>query len=128
MPAVRRGLLVVVSGMACAFFLVAAVRRYLPRIPYFKHMILTTSVGGSDAAMAGSLSNIDPLGLSLAVGSSGIALTDLKPGGSVQFKDAAGGTHVVAVISDKGYVARGTAVVVREAAGNRIVVRPADIV
>jgi hypothetical protein len=60
-----------------------------------------------------------------AVGASGTAVTDLRPGGSAQFLDPAGGAHTVAVVSDAGYIARGTPIIVREAAGNRITVHPA---
>jgi len=74
----------------------------------------------------GSLTNIDPMSLGPAVGSRGKAVTELKPGGSAEFIDAAGGSHIVAVVSDAGFVDRGTPLVVREAAGNRVVVRPAE--
>jgi len=76
--------------------------------------------------MVGSLTNIDPMTLGPAVGSKCKAVTDLKPGGSAEFVDAAGGSHIVAVVSDAGFVTRGTALVVRDASGNRVVVRPAE--
>ena len=76
--------------------------------------------------MVGSLTNIDPMSLGPAIGSRGKAVTDLRPGGSAEFVDAAGGSHIVAVVSDAGFVIRGTPLVVREAAGNRVVVRPAE--
>jgi hypothetical protein len=50
-------------------------------------------------------------------------VTDLKPGGAAEFHDAAGNVHSVAVVSDSGFVSRGSALVVREVGGNRIVVR-----
>ena len=50
-----------------------------------------------------------------AVGSRGKAVTELKPGGSAEFLDAAGGSHIVAVVSDAGFVDRGTPLIVREA-------------
>jgi len=122
----QQGLLVTLCAIVASFLLCMWLRRYLPKLPYFKGLILTTSVGSTPSAMVGSLTNIDPMDLGPAVGSHGKAVTDLKPGGSAEFVDAAGGSHVVAVVSDAGFVTRGTALVVREAAGNRVVVRPAE--
>src|SRR6267142_1327299 len=122
----QEGLAVTLAGLACSILLCMWLRRYLPRLPYFKGLILNTSVGSTASAMVGSLTNIDPMSVGPAVGSRGKAATDLKPGGSAEFVDAAGGSHIVAVVSDAGFVTRGTALVVREAAGNRIVVRPAE--
>ena len=122
----REGLAVTLAGVVCSILLCVWLRRYLPRLPYFKGLILTTSVGSTSSAMVGSLTNIDPMTLAPAIGSKGKAVTDLKPGGSAEFVDAAGGSHIVAVISDAGYVTSGTPLIVREAAGNRVVVRPAE--
>jgi membrane-bound serine protease (ClpP class) len=122
----QEGLAVTFAGVVCSILLCVWLRRYLPRLPYFKGLILTTSVGSTSSAMVGSLTNIDPMSLGPAVGSKAKAVTDLKPGGSAEFIDAAGGSHVVAVVSDAGFVTRGTPLVVREAAGNRVVVRPVE--
>ncbi|HEV8605837.1 MAG TPA: hypothetical protein VGQ99_10750 [Tepidisphaeraceae bacterium] len=122
----QQGLAVTLSGLVCSLLLCMWLRRYLPKLPYFKGLILNTTVGSTSAAMVGSLTNIDPLDLAPAIGSRCKAATDLKPGGSAEFIDAAGGSHIVAVISDAGFVTRGTPLVVREAAGNRVVVRPAE--
>ena len=122
----EQGLAVTLGGLLCSVLLCIWLRRYLPRLPYFKGLILNTSVGSTASAMVGSLTNIDPMSLGPAVGSKGKAVTDLHPGGSAEFIDPAGGSHIVAVISDAGFVTRGTALVVREAAGNRVVVRPAE--
>ena len=121
----QNGLAVVVGGLVASLLLCWWLRHYLPRLPYFNRLILTTTVG-SESGMVGSLTNIDPSELAPAVGVTGTAMTDLCPGGSAQFRDAAGGTHVVSVVCDSGFVTRGTPLVVREVAGNRIVVRPAD--
>jgi membrane-bound serine protease (ClpP class) len=121
----REGLAVTLAGLVCSVLLCMWLRRYLPKLPYFKGLILNTSVGSTAGAMVGSLTNIDPLTLGPAKGSRGKAVTDLKPGGSAEFVDAAGGSHIVAVVSDAGFVTSGTSLVVREAAGNRVVVRPA---
>jgi len=121
----QKGLLVTVGGMGCALLLSLWLRRYLPKLPYFNRLILNTSVGGSESAMVGSLTNIDPAETGLAINSIGKAVTDLRPGGSAEFVDPAGVSHVVSVVSDSGFVATGARIVVREVAGNRIVVRPA---
>jgi len=122
----QQGLLVTLCGIVASFLLCMWLRRYLPKLPYLKGLILSTSVGSGPSAMVGSLTNIDPMSLGPAVGSRGKAVTELKPGGSAEFIDAAGGSHIVAVVSDAGFVDRGTPLVVREAAGNRVVVRPAE--
>lgn len=124
--AIQQGLLVIVSGMFCSLLLSTWLRRYLPRLPYFKNLILTTTVGSSESAMVGSLSNIDPLNTVPAIGSTGRAATDLLPGGSAEFRDLSGASHTIAVISDAGFIPRGARVIVREAAGNRVVVHPAE--
>ena len=120
--ALRNGLLVMIGGMLGAVLLSAWIRKYLPKLPYFRRMVLTTSVGSSATAMAGSLTNIDPMDLHPAVGATGKAVTDLKPGGTVEFKDSGGNVHAIGVISDGHYVPRGSTVVVLEVAGNNIVV------
>jgi membrane-bound serine protease (ClpP class) len=121
----QEALLTVVAGLAGSLLLFWWLRRYLPRLPYANRLILTTVVGGSDAAMVGSLTNIDPMSTGPAVGAVGKALTDLRPGGSARFVDSAGGEHVVSVVSDSGFIAEQTPIVVREVAGSHIVVRAA---
>jgi len=122
----EQGLAVTLAAMVCSLLLCMWLRQYLPKLPYFKGLILNTTVGSTAAAMVGSLTNIDPMSVGPAIGSRAKAVTDLRPGGSAEFVDAAGGSHIVAVVSDAGFVTRGTPLVVREAAGNRIVVRPAE--
>jgi membrane-bound serine protease (ClpP class) len=121
----QQGLLVVVTGLFSSLLLSWWLSRYLPRLPYLNKLILTTTVG-SESGMVGSLTNIDPNELAPAIGATGLAVTDLRPGGSAQFTDAAGGRHIVSVVCDCGYVTRGTLLIVREVAGNHIVVRPAE--
>jgi membrane-bound serine protease (ClpP class) len=121
--ALENGLLVVVVGLFASFMLSWWLRQYLPKMPYFNRLILTTVVG-SESGMVGSLTNIDPSEQSPAVGAIGLAMTDLCPGGLAQFRDPAGGTHVVSVVSDSGFVPRGAPLTVYHVEGNRIVVRP----
>ena len=56
------------------------------------------------------------------VGTVGLIVSDLKPGGVVQFPYGSG-TRNAPVVCVSGYELAGTKVVVQEARGNRIVVR-----
>ena len=123
--ALRNGLLVLVAALSASLMLAIWLRRYLPRLPYFNSLILNTSVGTTESARAGSLTNIEPNDEVPAVGAGGEAVSDLRPGGTARFLDPAGQSHVISVVSDTGFVVRGTPVVVREVNGNRIVVRAA---
>jgi membrane-bound ClpP family serine protease len=59
------------------------------------------------------------------VGAGGKTVTELKPGGSAEFRDSTiNDTRVISVVTDSGFVPAGTAVVVTESRGNRVVVRP----
>ena len=53
------------------------------------------------------------------LGQTGQALTTLRPAGRVKFGD-----RVVDVVSEGGYIERGSAVQVLKVAGNRVVVHP----
>jgi membrane-bound serine protease (ClpP class) len=115
--ALERGLMVVASGMACSLFLWFWMNRYLPQIPYFRRIILTNVSGGPPLVGASSLA-VWP-----AVGSVGMAVSELKPGGSAEFYDQSiAGRRIASVVSGSGFVPPGSKVVVREVAGNRVVV------
>ena len=59
-----------------------------------------------------------------AVGDIGVAVSELKPGGSVKFiTESYPDGRIAAVVSDLGFVAPGATVIVREVAGNRVVVQ-----
>ena len=76
--------------------------------------------GMMDVASPGSPQETGP-----AIGDIGVAVSELKPGGSVKFiTESYPDGRIAAVISDSGFVRPGTTVVVREVAGNRVVVRP----
>jgi membrane-bound serine protease (ClpP class) len=123
--ALREGLTVLVASLVISLALAFWLRRYLPKLPYFNALILNTTVGSSEGARVGSLSNIDPSEEVPGVGAAGEAVTDLRPGGTARFMDAAGQSHLVSVVSDSGFALKGASLVVREVAGNRIVVRAA---
>jgi len=120
---VERGIIVVAGGFAGSLALWVWLGRFLPSIPFFNRLILTATSGGGMPAK----SNDPPVRESAwpPVGSTGRATTELRPGGSASFADGVlGDTRIVAVVSDSGYVSPGTALIVREVHGNRIVVRP----
>jgi membrane protein implicated in regulation of membrane protease activity len=116
------GLFVVTGGLVCSLLLWFWLNRYLPRLPYFNRLILSTVAGGSAAGAAtaegGAIGGKNASGS--AVGDSGEALTDLRPGGSARLQPTG---DVLPVVSDSGFVKAGSRLVVREVSGNRIVVR-----
>lgn len=122
--ALQTGLTVMLVGLLSSFAAAAVLRRFLPSLPMFNRLILSTRVGHSETAMAGSLTNIDPTENQPRIGARGVALTDLRPGGTAKFEDMAGVVHTVSVVSDSGYVKAQTPLVVREIEGIRILVRP----
>lgn len=115
--ALTQALFIVTAGMGCSLFLWFWLNRYLPKLPYFNRLILTTTAGSADAAVPSAPAvDTGPF-----VGERGEAITDLRPGGSARLD---GDGRVAAVVSDSGFVKAGAKLVVREVAGNRIVVRP----
>jgi membrane-bound serine protease (ClpP class) len=115
--ALKQGLFVVTGGMACSLLLWFWLNRYLPKMPYFNKLILTNTSGGGTTTVARS-DNDDALA---SVGDAALAVTDLRPGGSARLESSG---NVTAVVSDSGFVKAGERLIVREVAGNRIVVRP----
>ncbi len=114
--ALRKGLFIVTGGMVCSLLLSFWLNRFLPRIPYFNKLILTTTAGGVAAPAAGiSREDGGPV-----VGENALAVTDLRPGGSARLESSG---SVTPVVSDSGFVQAGARLVVREVAGNRIVAR-----
>jgi membrane-bound serine protease (ClpP class) len=119
--ALERGLGVVALGLVCTTALWAWLNRYLPQIPYFKRLILTSVSGGHAHEPAPAVPTWP------AVGSTGLAVTELKPGGTVEFYDQSiADRRVASVVSESGFVPPGSKVIVREVAGNHIVVRLAQ--
>jgi membrane-bound serine protease (ClpP class) len=111
----QSGMIVVIGGLVCSALLSQLLRSYLPKLPYFNRLILTTA-GGGELPVAEQ--DHWPF-----TGTLGQAVTDLRPGGSAEFPYA-DATRIAAVVSDSGFVAKGTNVVVRETGGNRVLVRP----
>ena len=100
--------------------------RYLPRLPYFNRLVLTSTSGGTVAmpppGIAGSPFSSDPRDRWPFVGTIGRAASDLKPGGSAEFPYA-DDSRTTAVVSESGYISAGAKIVVRDVSGNRVVVR-----
>ena len=117
---VRNGLMAVVGASICWFFLTLWLRRYLPSIPYFNKLILTATTGNiAEFPKPGETGTIEPWPF---VGTVGVAKTDLRPGGAVDFPYA-DTTRSAAVVSASGFVLRGTKVVVEEIQGSSVRVR-----
>jgi membrane-bound ClpP family serine protease len=131
--ALERGLLVVSGAFGVSVFLWIWLNRYLPSLPILRRLILTEVSGGRGAVVSSATLGPEAAGFGAAglganwpmPGSVGRAVSELKPGGSAAFFDpGTSSERQVAVISDAGFVAPGTSVVVREVAGNRVVIHP----
>ncbi len=116
--AMERGLIVVASGMVSSLILWLWLQRYLPKIPYFRKLVLTTTVGSTPSS-----STMDRA-LWPAIGAIGRATTDLRPGGKGAFYDEeTGDEKITQVVCETGFAVQGTKIAVREVAGNRVLVR-----
>jgi membrane-bound serine protease (ClpP class) len=122
--ALEQGLMVVAASLACTLMLWAWLNRYLPQIPYFRRLILTNISGGGESVPSAAVIPVN--GLWPAVGSIGLAVTELRPGGTAEFYDQTiADRRPASVVSESGFVPPGAKIVVREVAGNHIVVRMA---
>jgi membrane-bound serine protease (ClpP class) len=116
----QNGLLAVIGAFICWILLSLWLRRYLPRIPYFNKLILTTTTGNLAAMpLPGDRLRQDVWPF---VGTIGVAATDLLPGGSVEFPYT-DMTRPAAVVSTTGFVPLGTKVVVEDIQGSSVRVR-----
>lgn len=92
-------------------------RWILPRLPWFQRMTLAgapTAVGTSGALAEPSVTT--------TIGARGVAVTDLRPAGKVEFAGAQFDAR-----SDGSYVERGAAIVVVAVEHNHVVVRAAEV-
>ena len=119
------GLLTVVAGLVSSLMLWFWLSRYLVQLPYFNKLILTDTVPASPREEAEQIARTAAWP---TVGMVGLAVSDLRPGGTASFgiTDAPGDTANADVICDRGFVPAGTPLSVVEVAGNRTVVRPAE--
>ncbi len=111
----------------------------LARLPGFRGMVLESPVSRTgDSATphrpgdsSHTLSDVSIRGVMQSLpdlGADGIARTDLKPGGAVTFVRAGWQEFVCDVVTDRGFIAEGTAVRVVEIEGNRVVVRAREAI
>ena len=122
---IRNGLAMVATALICSMVLSMWLRKHLPKLPYFKRLILTATTGNLDQPAAFSSSNDALSSFRPIVGALGEALSELKPGGSATFYDSAiADVRVFSVISGAGYIPQGSKVVVLDNRDNRIIVRP----
>jgi len=123
--ALEHGLLAVSGAFAASLLLMVWLNRFLPSLPYLRRLVLTETSGGHVDGAADVSATMGPPPTWPMVGSVGRAASELKPGGSAVFFDpAVSSERQVAVISDAGFVPPGTSVVVREVAGNRVIIHP----
>jgi membrane-bound serine protease (ClpP class) len=129
--ALERGLAVVAAGLGCSVLLWLWMNRYLPKIPYFRRLILTNVSGGGrvdseGAPLEGKKSVAPPAPAGWPeIGSVGLAVTELKPGGKAEFYDQAiADRRVTSVISESGFVPQGSKIIVRAVGDNSVFVRP----
>ncbi len=109
------GLSAVGAGVVVSALLM---RRYLPRSPIFKHIMLEAPSGEELADLDARESLVD---FSHLIGQQGVAVTPLMPSGKARF-----GQQVVDVISAGGAMSRGDSLLAHEVHGNRVLVRPAE--
>jgi membrane-bound serine protease (ClpP class) len=116
---IGRGLMTVTAGLVCSIALWFWFQKYLPKLPYFNRLILTATSGDLASLLAER-----PIETGPAIGEVGVAVSELKPGGSVKFvTDSYPDGRIAAVVSDSGFIEPGERVVVQEVGGNRIVVK-----
>jgi hypothetical protein len=99
-------------------------RKFLPRMPYFNRLILSTVSGAPRPAPKGYVTPAGaPADAWPFVGTIGVALSELKPGGTAEFPYG-DDKRAASVIAEGGYVPRGSKLAVLEVKGSRVVVRP----
>ena len=114
----KHGLGFVTSGLIGAVVLCSWISRYLPKMPYFSRLVLSSVTGGQPVV------NELTTPAWPAIGAVGRAVTPLGPGGSAEFPVASGAEfRIYSVVSESGYLAAGSPVIVREVGGGRLVVQ-----
>jgi membrane-bound serine protease (ClpP class) len=114
------GMLCVLLGMGLSLLLWLWLAKYVAYLPGAGRLVLQDDEPGEEALARAAVEAWPP------IGSTGTAVTDLRPGGTARFAitDVAGDTANADVVSDRGFIEAGTGLVVVEVAGNRVVVRP----
>lgn len=124
----RTGIASVVSALVASVFVAMWLRRFLPKMPYFRRLILTSVSGDIAHPPLPGAPAVDHGPFWPAVGAFGQTVSELKPGGSVSFYDPTiADVRVMSVICATGYIPRGAKVVVIDNKDNRLLVRPQDV-
>ena len=118
------------GSLAAALMVVIAVaavlNRFLPSIPFINRLILTppgyASNDSEGLQLKPSLLSRSTVVAPISVGMIGTTASSLRPTGKAMFGD-----KYVDVVSDGAYIDHGTKIEVIRFAGNRIIVRSADI-
>jgi membrane-bound serine protease (ClpP class) len=121
MASAKGGLYVTVGGLVVSLMTFAWLHRLLPKIPYFNRLLLT----GDRVGTGGLVVPPPPADQEdhwPFVGSVGVAVTDLRPGGTARLPYGADAKNT-SVVCENGFVSAGTKLVVREVHGNHVVVR-----
>jgi membrane-bound serine protease (ClpP class) len=115
MAALRHSLTIVASAMVIVVAAGIALRRYLPKAPVFRTVLLSPMAEEdlADLNYRESLADFTHL-----VGQQGVATTNLMPSGKADFDG-----ELIDVIADGMPIDRGTPIVVVKTRGNRVLVR-----
>ncbi len=113
----RTTLTVIVGAALAAIVAAILMNRFLPHAPMFNRMLLAPPSGqeASEISAREATAQFDHL-----VGQQGTTVTPLLPSGKARFGD-----QLVDVLADGEFIERGKTVIVTQARGNRVVVRPA---
>lgn len=121
--AFEHGVFYTMSGLVCAVLLMAWFGRNLPQLPFLNRLVLTTTSGGGSLAVDATA----PIAPSVSwpkTGMLGRAVTMLKPGGTAEFYDEThADSRIVSVVSESGFLAAGTPVMVKDVDGSSVKVR-----
>jgi membrane-bound ClpP family serine protease len=115
---IQNGLLTIISASISWFILFLWLRRYLPKIPYFNGLILTTTAG--DNAIPTSVTHVKdhwPF-----IGTVGVSMTELLPGGSAEFPFG-DEKRTANVVSVSGYIPAGSKLIVEQIEGSSVRVK-----
>lgn len=116
--ALRHGVTAVTVGMFSSLILWVWLQRFLPRLPFFNRLILSTGAMQTNIPARSALASGWP-----AIGARGRVISDLRPGGTAAFHDTAiNDARIVDVISEAGFIVAGTEIIVRHVEGTRVLV------
>jgi membrane-bound ClpP family serine protease len=119
MAELRHSLTIVAAAMVVVVGASIALRRYLPKAPVFRTIVLepTPEEDLIDLDYRESLADFTHL-----IGQKGTASTNLMPAGKAEF-----GGELIDVIAEGMPIDRGTPIIVTKTRGNRVLVRRADV-